>query len=484
MNNQENLRDSVVGNLIWKFAERVLTQGVSFVVSVVLARLLMPEDYGIIALVNVFINLAAVFVNTGFSTALIQKKDADSTDFSTMFFCSLACSVLIYAVLFLAAPFVASFYQTEEITAILRVFALLIPFGVYNSIQQAYVSRHMLFRRVFVSSAISAAVSGLVGIVMAVQGFGVWALVAQSLTAMLTNSFVLAVLLPWHPQLKFSASAAKQMMKYGSHVLGADLSGTFFAEIRSLIIGRFYTSADLAFYNKGYHLPNLITSNLSSTIMAVMFPAIANHSDNLAQVKAMARRIMRILSYVLVPCLFGLASVMEPLILLLYTDKWAQVIPFGQVLSISLAIGVFGIIPLQVLKAIGRSDVVLGLEIWKKPMYLLLLIIGVNISVFGIAVTMLIYDFYGAYVNMLQMRKFIHYSLREQMLDLLPAFLLGAVMVAAVLLTPNVGGLILTLVVKVLVGITVYVAGSAICRVESFVYLINILLDKFRKKSA
>lgn len=484
MSKQENLRDSVVGNLIWKFAERVLSQGVSFVVSVILARLLMPEDYGTIALVTVFINLAAVFVNSGFSTALIQKKDADATDFSTMFFCSLACSLLIYSILFLTAPLVAAFYQVPEITVILRVFALQIPLGVYNSIQQAYVSRNMLFRRVFISSAITAAVSGLVGIIMAFNGFGVWALVTQSLTSMVTNSLVLAIMLPWHPQLKFSMRAAKQMMKYGSRVLGADLSGTFFGEVRSLIIGRVYTSADLAFYNKGHQLPNLITSNLSSTIMAVMFPAIANHSDDLVQVKAMARRSMRILSYVLVPCLFGLASVMEPLILLLYTDKWAQVIPFGQILSISLAIGVFGIIPLQVLKAIGRSDVVLSLEVWKKPMYLILLIVGVNISVFGIAVTMLVYDCYGVFVNMLQMRKYIHYSIREQLLDLLPAFALGAVMVAVVLMIPNLGSLVLTLAVKVLVGAAVYVAGSAICKVESFVYLKNIILDKIRKQGA
>lgn len=482
MSKNENVRDSVVSNLFWKFAERMLAQGVSFVVSVVLARLLMPEDYGTIALVTVFINLAAVFINSGFSTALIQKKDADATDFSTMFFCSLACSVLIYGILFFAAPLVGMFYEMPVVTTILRVYALQIPLGVYNSIQLAYVSRHMLFKRVFISSIASAAVSGTVGILMAFGGWGVWALVGQSIAATVTSSLVLAFLLPWHPKFQFSKSSAKQMMKYGSRVLGADLSGTFFGEVRSLIIGRVYTSADLAFYNKGHQLPNLITSNLSNTIMSVMFPAIANHSDDLQQVKAMARRSMRILSFILVPCLFGLASVMEPLILLLYTDKWAQTIPYGQVLSIGLSVGVFGIIPLQVLKAIGRSDVVLRLEVWKKPMYVLLLVVGVSINVYAIAVTMLIYECYSVFINMLQMKKYIHYSLRTQILDLLPAFGLGAAMVAVVLLIPSFGHLALTLAVKVLAGVAVYVGGAAVFKVESFVYLKNMILEKLGKK--
>ena len=474
-------RKSIVGGMVWKMGERLLDQVVSFVVSIILARLLVPDDYGLIALTTVFLNLANVFIVSGFSTALIQKKDADDRDFSTVFFCSQICAFLLYGVLFFAAPLISAFYNRSELIQLLRVFALVIPISVYNTVQNAYISRHMQFRKTFTASIISAVISGAVGIVLAYLGFGVWALVVQSIASRLVNTIVLCFTVPWHPKLIFSVDSAKRMMSYGSRVLLADLSGTFFSELRSLIIGRVYTSADLAFYSKGQQLPTLITNNLSYTIMAVMFPALSNESDHLDQVKQMTKRSMKVLSFVLVPCMLGLAAVMEPLILLLYTDKWAQTIPYGQVLCVGYCIGVFGIVSLQVLKAIGRSDVVLRLEVIKKPVYVILLLVGVKINVFAIALTMLLYDCYSFTVNMAQMKKHIDYSLREQFRDLMPAFLLGIAMAAIVLLIPNIGNLFVTLAVKVLTGVAVYVGGAALFKVETFCYLWTLLRDMVKR---
>lgn len=478
---QKNIRNSVLGSFFWKFGERFLSQGIAFITSLILARMLAPEDYGTIAIVMVFTNLAAVFINSGFATALIQKKDADDRDFSTMFFCSQACSFLIYAVLFLAAPLVAAFYENPDLTLILRVYALQIPMSVYQSIQTAYISRHMLFRKVFISSGINALVSGAVGIGAAFCGLGVWALVLQYLVGVVINSVVLTFLIPWRPKLQFSKTSAKSMMAYGSRILAADLSGTFFVEVRSMIIGKVYTSADLAFYNKGMQIPQLLTNNLSAVMVSVMFPTLANHSDDLLQVKMMAKRSMRVLAYVLVPCMFGLAAVMEPLILLLFTEKWAQTVPFGQILSIGLSIGVLSDLSLQFLKAIGRSDVVLGLEIKKKPMYVLLLIIGTQINVLGLAAAMLVYDLYAAFINMLQLKKYIHYSLKEQFRDLFSAFALSGVMAVAVWLIPPFGSLILTLGVKVLAGAAIYLLGSILFRMEAFQYLLTIIKEKIHR---
>ncbi len=477
----DNRKNSIIGGLFWKFGERVMSQGVSFLISLVLARLLSPDDYGIIAIVTVFINLAAVFISSGFATALIQKKDATSADFSTMFYCSLVASVIIYLVLFLVAPFVANFYSNPLLTQILRVFSLQIPLSVFYSVQTAYVSRNMLFRKAFVASTIAAVISGIIGIILAFIGFGVWALVAQSIIAVIVNSLVLGVALPWRLELTFSAKSAKAMMNYGSKILAADLSGTFFAEVRSLIIGKAYTSADLAFYNKGQQLPALITNNLSNSVMTVMFPAFANESDNFEAVKQMSRRSMQVLSFVMFPCMFGLAAVMEPLIIFLYTEKWAPCIPYAQILSIGLCVGILGIIPLQILKAIGRSDVVLGLEIWKKPVYVILLIISVNINVFAIAVAMTFYDFYGVFINMLQAKKHIGYKLREQAADLFPAFALSVVMAVVVLIIPTLNSLLLTLIVKVLAGVIIYVGGSVIFKPSAFSYLKDVLISRIRK---
>lgn len=478
---QHNIRNSVLGSFFWKFGERFFSQGIAFIISLILARLLSPDDYGIIAIVMVFTNLAAVFINSGFATALIQKKDADDLDFSTMFFCSLGCSILIYLFLFFAAPAVAAFYENPDLTLILRVYALQVPLSVYQSMQTAYISRHMLFRKIFIASAINAVVSGTAGICAAFSGFGVWALVLQYLMGTVTNSVAMSFLIPWRPKLQFSKASAKSLMAYGSRILAADLSGTFFVEVRSLIIGAVYTSADLAFYNKGMQIPQLLTNNLSTVMVSVMFPTLANHSDDLLQVKMMAKRSMRVLAYVLVPCMFGLAAVMEPLILLLFTEKWAQTIPFGQILSVGLSIGVLSDLSLQFLKAIGRSDVVLGLEVKKKPMYVLLLIIGVHINVLGLAAAMLVYDLYAAFINMLQLHKYIHYSLAEQFRDLFSAFALSIVMAVCVWMIPSLGNVVLTLGVKLAAGVAIYLLGSILFHMEAFEYLLSIIKEKIHR---
>lgn len=474
-------RNTVVGSMIWKFLERMLQQGVSFIVSLVLARILFPEDYGTIALVQVFINLAAVFINSGFATALIQKKDATDVDFSTMFYCSLICSIAIYLLVFCVAPLVANFYKQEILCSLLRVFAVQIPLGVYNAIQNAYIARNMMFRKQFVSSLITVVISGIIGILMAMGGFGVWALVVQSISAILINTVVMMFYVPWHPRWQFSKESAKGLMKYGSRILGADLSGTFFGEVRSLIIGRVYSSTDLAFYNKGQQLPALVNTNLTSTVIAVMFPALARRSDNLEEIRRMTKLSTQVLAFIVTPVVLGLAAVMEPLIEFMYTSKWLQCVFYGQIMCIGYAIGQLGIIPLQVLKAIGRSDVVLRLEVIKKPAYVVLLIAGVAISVKGLAIAMLVYDIYGTIVNLCQMKKHINYEYKDQIRDYGPTMLLGTLMCIVVICIPPIGSLFITLVVKVIAGVMLYMSGAVLLKLNAYTYLKELLLERLGK---
>lgn len=478
---QNSLRNSVFGGFFWKFCERFLNQGVTFVVSLILARLLSPEDYGIVAIVMVFINLASVFISSGFASALIQKKDANDVDFSTMFFCSLICASVLYLVLFLAAPLVAQVYKNPLLKLVLRVYALNIPLSVCQSIQTAYISRHMLFRKTFINSAINAVICGTVGIGLALAGFGVWALVFQSIVGTIANTIVLFFLVPWRPGWVFSKESAKSMLGFGSRVLAADLSATFFNEVRSLVVGAVYSTADLAYYNKGQQIPHLITNNLSSIMGTVMFPAVANYSDDLQQVKMITRRGLRVLAYVLVPCMLGLAAVMEPLVLLLFTEKWAMSIPFGQILSIDTCIAVLELYYVQILKSIGRSEVVLKLEIMKKPVYLLMLIIGVSINVTALAVAMVVFDIFALGLDVFYIKKYVPYSIGEQLGDMLPALGVGALMAAVVFIVPSFGGLVVTLVVKIAVGAVVYLLGSILFRLEAFQYLKNILLERIKK---
>ncbi len=478
---QRNSTDDIVNGVAWKFGERILSQGVAFLISVILARLLTPEDYGTIALVLIFINLADVFVNSGFATSLIQKKNADELDFSTIFYCSVFCSALIYGILFFCAPWIASFYENPFMELVIRVFSLRIPLSTFYTIQCAYVSRHMLFRSSFFASLFAQVISGACGIFMALNGFGVWALIAQYFANTIVTTLVLLAIVPWRPKWLFSLKRARMLMKFGSRILIADLSGTFFNELRSLITGRVYTEADLAFYNKGQQLPQLVATNLNVTIMTVLFPAMANEVDNLYKIKRMTKRGLQCLAYVTFPVLLGLAAVMEPLINVLYTSKWEMSIFFGQIYCIGYAVGTLGIIPVQVLKAIGQGDAVLKLEIYKKPMYLFLLIIGVSFGMKEVAITMLIYEVYGTIVNLIQMKRYIDYTLKEIVMDLLPTLLLAGAMFVVVVSARMTNRMMILLLIRIVIGVGIFAIGSVVLKLPGYQYLLQLIQSKLRR---
>ena len=433
------MRRQVLGGFFWKFGERILAQGISFAVSVVLARLIAPSEFGVIALTWIFVALANVFVVSGFATALVQKKDATDIDFSTNFHCSLAVSLALYGILFAAAPFIAAFYRQPELSPVLRVMGLRLPLGAFSAIQHAWVERHMVFRKYFFSTLGGTLLSGVVGVAMARRGFGVWALVGQQFTNVVVDIAVLFCTVPWRPRLAFSVPSAKKMMSFGWKVMAADLSGTFFDQLRSMLVGKFYTPADLAFYNKGKNLPDLLTNNIGATLMTVLFPAIANISDDRGRVKAALRKSVAVAAQVLFPCLCVLAAAAPSLIEVLYTGKWAACVPYLRILCMASGIGLIGAVSLQAVKAIGRSDVLLQLEFYKKPVYLALLVLGVKFGVLAVAWTMLAYSVYGTFVNARQLKVLLGYGYREQLRDLAPPALLTSGIYGVLCLIPRLG---------------------------------------------
>lgn len=464
---------------LWKFSERTMSQLVSFVVSIVLARILSPNDYGIVALVNVFIIIADVFVTSGFSSSLIQKKEATKTDFSTIFWCSLIFSIVIYSVIFFLAPWIAKFYRNEQLTLVLRVFALKLPISAFNSIQQAYVSRSLAFRKIFVSTSTATIFSGVIGIVFALLGWGVWALVIQYIVNAITETMVLFLQIPWKPRLLFSIDSAKSLLGFGWKVLATDLLGQFFNQLRSLVIGRFYTAADLAYYNRGQQFPNILTNNIDATISSVLFPVMSKYSDNSDKLKLMVRRSIRTSTYLLMPFMLGMAVTAKPLIILILTKKWIEVVPFMQCLCISGAFGSVSNANMQVIKASGRSDVLLNLELIKKPIYLVFLIASIKISIFAVAVSMSIYSITATLINMFPNKKIIGYSYREQFSDLLPALALSFLMMIGTFPIQYLNwNPFLMLTVQVVVGAIIYLGGSVLFKMESFTYLLGLLKSK------
>lgn len=482
--NNRGMREKVLSGLAWTFGEQILAQGVSFVVSVILARLLMPEQYGVVTLVLVFINIANVFVVNGLGESLVQKKDADNKDFSTMFYVSIALSVALYGILFVSAPMIARIYKSPELTAVLRVLALKLPIAGINSIQNAYVQKHMQFRRYFFSTLGGTVLSGLAGIILAWQGFGVWALVAQYLVNSAVGTIVLFFTIEWKPGLQFSSDSACSLVRYGWKLTAASLINTIYSEMRSLIIGVRYSTEDLAYFNKGNQLPSLAITNINASIGKVIFPAMAQAGGDREQVKKLGRRAMKTTAYLVFPVMAGLMAVAEPLIRWLLTDKWIFCVPFLRLSCLYWACQPIQTTNWQVIKAMGRSDLCFKLEIVKKIIGVAMVFASVPFGVYAIGLSNAVFAAISMLINIAPNKKLIDYSYREQFEDLLPSLLASAAMGFAVFQMSKLPLSNLPLLfVQVFAGVVIYVMISVLTRNDSFLYILETLKSILRKKS-
>ena len=309
--NIKELKQKTISGVFWRFGERITAQVITFVVSMILARLILPEEYGVIAIVTIFINIANVLVTNGLGTSLIQKKDAGKKDFSTMFYASMILSICLYGILFILAPIIARIFNNDMLILLLRVMGLRIPIAAINSIQQAYVAKKMIYKKFFFSTLFGTVISAIVGIFMAYNNFGVWALVGQYITNSVIDTVVLFLTIDWKPTLYFSYKRFKEMFSFGWKIMISSLIGAFFGQLRSLIIGGKYTSADLAYYNKGDQIPALITNNVNLTVESVFFSTISEIQNDIEKVKQTTRKILKMSCYIIMPLLLGLAAISE-----------------------------------------------------------------------------------------------------------------------------------------------------------------------------
>ena len=474
METKNNMKNNVFSGLIWKFAERISAQFVTFVVSLVLARLLSPEHYGAIAIVNIFIALANVFVVSGFGNSLIQKKDSDDTDFSSVFYFSIVMSIVMYAIIFFVAPFIADFYNMPILMPVFRVLGLRLIVAGVNSVQHAYVAKHMMFRRFFWSTLGGTLASGVVGIIMAYKGLGIWALVSQYMVNTTVDTIVLFITVDWKPKLLFSIKRLGRMFSYGWKLLVSSLLNTGYNEIYSLVIGKMYTPADLAFSNKGAQFPNLIVTNINSSIQSVIFPAMAAEQEKREQFKKMVRRSIRISSYIMMPLMCGLALVAKPFVELILTEKWLPCVPFLQIACFALGFMPIHTANLQAIKAMGRSDLFLKLEIIKKIIGLSVLICIARYGVLAIALSGIFTAVVSSIINAFPNKRLIGYSYIEQIKDLLNAVIPCAIMCIVVFLIGKINIAPLELIMlQILIGAIVYICASVITRNESFHYVLS-----------
>lgn len=473
---------NIVNNFVWRFAERCGAQVVTLIVSIVLARILSPSDFGTVSLVMVFTTIMQVFVDSGLGTALIQKKDADDLDFSSVFYFNLVVCLILYIGMFVAAPYISCFYNDSSLTAIIRVISLTIVISGVKGIQQSYVSRNMLFKRFFFATLGGTIFSAFLGIGMAYMGYGVWSIVAQQLSNTAIDTLILWITVKWRPKKLFSWARLKGLLSYGWKLLASSLLDTVYNNLRNLIIGKIYTSADLAYYNQGDKFPKVIVTNINASIDSVLLPSMSGEQDNAERVKSMTRRAIKTSTYIMAPLMMGLLFCAEPVVKLLLTEKWIPCVPYLRIFCFTYMFWPIHTANLNAIKAMGRSDLFLRLEIIKKAMGLILLLLTMRISVMAMAYSLIVSGILSQVINSWPNWKLLNYKYIEQLRDILPSIIVATCMGICVycigfLSLPT----IITLIVQVVVGATIYIGVSAIFKLEEFEYLVG-MVKSFLKK--
>ncbi len=479
-------KEKIAGGLFWSFSERAAAQIVSAVVGIILARILDPKDYGVISIVLVFITFCDMFVTNGFGAALVQKKDATDLDFNTAFIISLLMSVLLYGILFVCAPYIAAFYNMPILTGIVKVLGLRVIITAINTIQHAGIRRSMQFKKFFFSTLIGTVVSCVVGIIMALFGYGVWALVAQYLTNTLIDTLVLSFVNEWKPKFEFSGTSAKGIFSFGGKILATNIVFTVTDEIRSLAVGKVFGPADLAYYDQGRKYPKLMIDNVNSAIQEVMLPTFSRVQDDIKELKRILRRSIGVEAYVLTPVLLGFFAISETFVSVILTDKWAEAIPYIQIFSLLYLTYPISSSCHQALLGIGRSGLVFWILLIQNVIRLVLVLIAIFYikSVKAVALVALFTSFISLIGFGIATHNLINYKYREQAKDVLPSLVISSVMCIAVYLMQalRISGVLL-LAVQILTGAVIYIILSVLFKLEPYIYLKNLLKEKLLKKN-
>lgn len=479
----QSLKDKTINGMVWSFLQKVSGQLISFVISVVLARILTPSDYGVVALAGMFLVLMSIFSDGGLSPALIQKKEVDEDDYNTMFVTQLVFASFLYVVIFFAAPFFSGLFKSvdqDQFTSIIRVMALTMPLGALAGVQYSVVTRRLMFKWYFYTNFVALLVSGTVGLYLAFHGYGAWALVGQGIASMITSTIVIYCLLDWHPKFHFSYSRFKPLFQQGLKYMGTSFIGTLTAQFKGYALGLKYSATDLAYYNRGEGIPNLLCNNIDSTIQGVLFPSLTKLQDDYVAVRSALRRAIRISTFILFPMLFGLAAVSDHVVVLVFTEKWSPSIPFMRILCFVLAIGIMCNVNIQALKAIGKIGLILKLEFIKKPIMFVMILGTMMISPLAIAWGMLFFNIFVYFINSYPNKRTIGYHYLQQLKDVVPNCLMALLMAVVVYFIGRLSlNLYVLLTIQIISGISIYVILAIATKNDSLNYIYGYVKNRF-----
>ena len=471
---------------IWKVLERFTGRGISLIISVILARLLTPDDYGLIALTTVFTNLSEILIDAGFSTALVQKKEVDDTDYSCVFMINSMISVILYVALFLAAPFVSRYYMRPELVAVLRVMSLVLFIQAFGSTRNAYVTRNMLFKLQMKCNTVAVIISGTVGIIMARCGIGVWALVFQRLLQQLTVTVVLFVCVRWKPRFGFSFEKYKELLGFSLGVIGASLVNYVENCVNSLVIGKRYSVAELGYYDKGNILPEQISLNSFGSMTSVLLPTVSSYQGNIERLRHIIRKIYSYTTYLLFPIMLGMLAVSKETVIILFTEKWLPSVPLMQCICIYYIATPLMLIDVQVFFGLGHSEVRIKTELYR----MIFILIGVfsccfvfKLDIQYLALTNAIAASLGTIVTHIEVKNMIGYTLLDRFKDMYKSLVsagLMCVIVAIVKAMLKSVGLptIIELVIEIMSGVGSYILLSILFRIDNIYEIFEVLKNK------
>lgn len=481
----ENNKKKIISGLFWSFGERILAQIVSTIVTIVLARLLTPEHYGMVAIVVIFINISNVFVTSGFGSAIVQKKNVERIDYNTAFWLSFIIAIILYIFLFITAPLISGFYKMIELKYVIRVMALRLPLASINTIQQACIRHEMKFKKFFLGTLFGTVFSGIIGVFLAIKGFGVWALVTQYLTNTFIDTVVLSFISGWNPKIEYSRDRAKKIFSFGWKILMTDLISTLESNLRSLIIGKVFTAKSLAYYDQGMKYPSLLVNNINVSINKVMLPAYAQHQDNIVILKNMLRKSIQIGMYILAPTLIGFAVVAPNFVKLILTEKWISSVPFLQIFCIIYIFRPLETSCHQAILSIGKSDIILKIMLVINSVALISVFIAVFIlkKVFFIAIGSLISTLISVILFMCLTNKHLKYKFLEQISDIFESVFISVIMGIVVLYIGKYLNLSLLflLLFQIVVGVIVYIICSILFRNKTYFYLLEFFKQQRKK---
>ena len=473
-----SIKTKAFKSALWKFMERILAQGISLIVSVIIARILDPSDYTVVGVVTIFFSFANIIISGGLNTALIQKKDVDSDDYSSVLIFSTILSFIIYIILFIFAPLISDIYHQPLLIPVIRVMCIILPISAIKSIWCAYISSNLEFKKFFFATLGGTLFSAIVGISMALKGFGAWALVAQQMSNTIIDTIILILTTRIGIKLRFSIIKFRKLFSYSWKVLASSILGTVYTELTPLIIGIKYSGTDLSYYTKGRSFPYLISNTTTNTLSAVLFPVLSKYQDNKEKLLKYTRIYIRLASFISFPIMLGFFVVSDNFVSVILTDKWLPAAPYIRIFCIASMFDMIHIGNCETIKAMGRSDIYLLMEIIKKIMYFLTIALFVIFSKSAewMAFSFIICTFIAIVVNSIPNRRLIGYRYIDQISDIIPNLIISILMcIPTTIVGKTIGNGLLILVTQIFTGLFIYICLAILTKNVAFIYLFDLI---------